>query len=495
MITRRGLIAGGAGLLAGGAGPLALAGCDAHDAGAALLSAPAVEPVAVNGGAEVDLPAHVLRRLTFGAHPGDRAALLALGPTPEEAVARWLDRQLDPAGLGDAACERLVRRREALAQPLGELYEFHAPVLLHELSAATLLRAVHSTRQLREQLCHFWHDHFNVDMSKGECAWVTVAYDRDVVRPLALGGFAALLRAVMLHPAMLWYLDGRVNRVDGSSARPNENYARELLELHTLGVDGGYTQRDVMEVARCLSGWTVRDRHRWRKGTVEFVAEAHDDGAKQVLGHALPAGGGARDLERVVEIVAAHPATARHLATKLCRRFIADQPPAAAVDEVAAAFTASGGEVAATLRALVGSAAFRDPALRGAKLKRPFHYVASCLRATAAESDANPALLAWLGRMGHLPFQFPTPDGQPDRAEAWTGTLLWRWRFAGALTRGALSGTTLDAAGLRARCGGGAGEAAHLFGRRADDGERAALAAAGDQALALALGAPAFQRC
>ncbi len=489
MITRRAL------LVAGGAGLLGVAGCDPGAAGSALLGASALPAVAVNPAAEPDLVAHVLRRLTFGEHPDDRAALLALGPTPDEAVTRWLDRQLVPTTIDDARCERLVRRREALAQPLGELYEFRESVLLHELTAATLLRAVHSTRQLHEQLCHFWHDHFNVDMSKGECAWVTVAYDRDVIRPRALGRFAELLRAVMLSPAMLWYLDGRVNRVDGSSARPNENYARELLELHTLGVDGGYTQADVMEVARCLSGWTVRDRHRWFKGSVEFIAAAHDDGAKRVLGHAIPAGGGAGDVERVIAIVAEHPATARHLATKLCRRFIADQPPAGAVATVAAAFTASGGDLAATMRALTGCAEFRAPEMRGAKLKRPFHYVAACLRSTAAETSADPALLAWLGRMGHLPFQFPTPDGQPDRAEAWTGTLLWRWRFAGALARGALPGTSIDGSALVARYGGVPALAAHLFGRQPDAAEGAALASADRHALALALAAPACQRC
>jgi uncharacterized protein (DUF1800 family) len=488
VITRRGL------LLGGGAGLLALTGCGPQQAVELVLGVETPAPV-VNAEATLDLPAHVLRRLTFGEHPDDRAVLLALAKTPDAAVEAWTVRQLHPETIDDSVCERLIRRREGLAQPLGELYEFKERVLLHELTAATLLRAVYSRRQLHEQLCHFWHDHFNVDMSKGECAWVTVAYDREVIRPHALGRFSDLLRAVVLSPAMLWYLDGRVNRVDAKGAKPNENYARELLELHTLGVDGGYTQQDVMEVARCLSGWTVRDRHQWRKGRVEFHRDAHDDGAKTVLGQVIPAGGGERDLDRVLALVCAHPSTARHLARKLCTRFIADDPPAAAITRVADAFTVSKGDVALTMRALIDSDAFRDPARFATKLKRPFHYVASCLRATAASSDAQPAVIDYLGRLGHLPFQFPTPDGQPEHAEAWTGTLLWRWRFATAFARGDLAGTRVDAEALVQRFGSREATASHLFGRLPTAAEHAALSAAGGNALALALGSPAFQRC
>ena len=488
MITRRHL------LLGGGAGVLALSGCGAQKAVELVLGVGTPAPV-VNTAAALDLPAHVLRRLTFGEHPEDRAALLGSGKNPESAVQAWVVRQLHPETIDDSLCERLIRRREALAQPLGELYEFKQRVLLDELTAATLLRAVYSNRQLHEQLCHFWNDHFNVDMSKGECAWVTVAYDRDVIRPHALGRFSDL-RAVVLSPAMLWYLDGRVNRVDGKTAvKPNENYARELLELHTLGVDGGYTQHDVMEVARCLSGWTVRDRHQWRKGRVEFHRDAHDDGAKHVLGHTIAAGGGERDLDQLLDIVTTHPSTARQVARKLCTRFLADQPPASAIARVAQAFTVSTGDVALTMRALIDSDGFRDPAGFAGKLKRPFHYVASCLRATAAQSNAGASVSGYLGRLGHLPFQFPTPDGQPEHAEAWTGTLLWRWRFAAALARGNLAGTRIDTDALVERFGSTTATAAHLFGRQPDAREATALATAGRDALALALGSPAFQRC
>ncbi len=488
MITRRQL------MLGGGAGLLALTGCGPQQAVDLVLGVETPAPV-VNPAATFDLPAHVLRRLTFGEHPNDRAALLALGKDPEAAVEAWVVRQLHPETIDDSACERMIRRREALAQPLGELYEFKERVLLHELTAGTLLRAVYSQRQLHEQMCHFWHDHFNVDMSKGECAWVTVAYDREVIRPFALGRFSDLLRAVVLSPAMLWYLDGRVNRVDGKGAKPNENYARELLELHTLGIDGGYTQQDVMEVARCLSGWTVRDRHQWRKGTVEFHRDAHDDDAKTVLGQTIAAGGGEKDLDRVLELVSNHPSTARHVARKLCTRFIADTPPQSAVDTVAEAFATNHGDLALTMRALIGCDGFRDPARYAGKLKRPFHYLASCLRSTAATSDAQPALLDYLGRLGHQPFQFPTPNGQPENAEAWTGTLLWRWRFAAAFARGDLAGTHVDGNALDTRLGSRSATATHLFGRQPTTKELDVLSSAGSNALAVALGSPAFQRC
>jgi uncharacterized protein (DUF1800 family) len=481
-------------LLGGSAGLLALSGCATQQAVDALMGAEVNAPV-VNQTTALDLPAHILRRLTFGEHPDDRGALLALASTPEAASDRWLSLQLDPLNIDDTTCERMIRRHEALGEPLGELYEFKQRFLLQDLTAATILRAVCSKRQLHEQMCTFWHDHFNVDMSKGECAWVTVAYDRDVIRPHALGKFSNLLKAVVLSPAMLWYLDGRVNRVDGSNAKPNENYARELLELHTLGVDGGYSQKDVMEVARCLSGWTVRDRHEWRKGTVEFHRSRHDDGAKVVLGQHIAAGGGERDLEQVLTVVSQHPSTARHVAKKLCARFVMDSPSSAVVSEIARAFTASDGDLAATMRALCISDSFRDPTVRMAKLKRPFHYMASCLRATAADSDGGQAVIDYLGRMGHLPFQFPTPNGQSDHAEAWTGTLLWRWRFASAFARNAVPGTRVDVNDLLARFGDATTIATHLFARQPDAQEKSALAQAGSDALALALGSPAFQRC
>ena len=477
-------------LLGGGSAVVVVAGALGRGSRAAPAQGP---PFAVPRSTEVDLVDHLLGRCAFGASPGDRERLRGLGATTDAAVDRWIDQQLAP-GEEEPDLRRSLARLDSLGQPLGELYEWKPEVLLRELSSAALLRAVASRWQLREVMVDFWGDHLNIDASKGECAWLKAADDREVVRHHALGRFRDLIAASALSPAMLWYLDGRTNRRATASERPNENYARELLELHTLGADGGYTQTDVMEAARCLTGWTVRDRHRFRKGRVELDAALHDDGEKHVLGRRIPAGGGAQDLEALLDLVTSHPATARHVSTKLCRRFISDAPPASAVDAVATAFRTSGGDVPTTLRALLRTEAFRAPETRRAKLKRPFQLVASALRATGARTDGGAPLLEHLRHMGQSPFQYPTPEGAPDVRPAWTGTLLWRWRLAMALEQGEVTGTQIDVPRLVVRAGGIESLAAHLLGRTPDAAERVALASS-PRPLALLLASPAFQRC
>ncbi len=466
---------------------------------------------------EIDAVSHVVNRLTFGARPGDHARVAAMG------VDAFIEEQLAPQEMKDWICERVIRHEfDTLADPegtlfprkadesdplqqlfpamkdrgarVGHLYEFKDKVLLDELTRATVLRAVLSERQLYEVMVQFWSDHFNIDPSKAEAKWLKAADDRDVIRAHALGNFREMLRASAVSPAMLWYLDGRVNRRVKPEDKPNENYARELLELHTLGVHGGYTQQDVMEVARCLTGWTVRDRKKFFRGRVEFRKFEHDDGAKRVLGVEIPAGGGARDLDRVLEIVVAHPSTAQHVAEKLCRRFIADDPPAAAVAVTAAAFAQSGGDIPTTLRALFATAEFRAPEVRGGKFKRPFHFVVSALRATNAETDAAKPVVDYLVRMGHAPFRYTTPDGYPEAASHWQSSLLWRWNFASALAANGIKGTNVEADKLRERLGGDEGLMATVLGRRASDDERAAYQESG-AGLALLLASPAFQHC
>lgn len=498
MPTRRDFLA-----VAGTASAAGLAGAACRPAD--LWSPPSLlgppTSFAVPTGKSLDLVAHVLNRCTFGARPGDRESLLALGPTPAEAVDTWLDGQLEPASIDDRPLEHALRAFASTFEPLGDLYEYKKPALLHDLTRATLLRAVFSKRQLLEVMVELWTDHFNIDISKGECAWLKAADDRDVIRRHAFGRFRDLLRASALSPAMLTYLDGRENRSASPAERPNENYARELLELHTLGVHGGYTQRDVMEVARCLTGWTVRSKHGFFKGRVEFHAECHDHGEKAVLGRRIPAGGGPRDLDLVLETVSAHPATARHLATKLCRRFLSEDAPASATSAVATAFLRSEGDIKTTLRALFAHPEFsaEKPALRsrrGARLKRPFHFLASALRAADASTDAGEPLLAALSAMGHAPFQYPTPDGYPSDPESWRGSLVFRLKLAGDLATNRLAGTRVDLARLRERAGGGPGLAAHVLGRRPGAREAAALRSlpAAIPDLALLLAAPAFQR-
>jgi len=468
-------------------------------------------------GTELDEVSHVLNRITLGVRPGDHARVSALG------VKAFIEEQLAPQKLEDWMCERVIRHEfDSLADPEGtllarqgdasdplqalfpamkdkgarvsHLYEFKDKVLLEDLTRATVLRAVLSERQLYEVMVQFWTDHFNIDPSKAEAKWLKAADDRDVIRAHALGNFREMLRESAVSPAMLWYLDGRANRRVKPEDKPNENYARELLELHTLGVHGGYTQQDVMEVARCLTGWTVRDKKKFFKGRVEFQAWAHDDGAKRLLGVEIAAGGGARDLDRVLEIVVAHPSTARHVAEKLCRKFIADEPPEAAVAATAAAFARSGGDVPTTLRALFATEEFWRQDGRGKKFKRPFHFVVSALRATNAETDASKALVDYLVRLGHAPFRYSTPDGYPEAASHWQSSLLWRWNFASALANNGIKGTSVESETLRERLGGDEGLMATVLGRRASELERGAYQESG-AGLALLLASPAFQHC
>jgi len=436
---------------------------------------------------EMDEATHVLNRLSFGPRPGGRAELLKLG------TQGWIQQQLHPESIDDGWTEARTRHFEALnVWPLGELLEYNAKELLDQLTRTKILRAVHSRRQLQEVMVDFWSDHFNIDPSKGDSKWLKPADDKTVIRAHALGKFRGLLKASALSPSMLWYLDGRENRRASGKDKPNENYARELLELHTLGVDGGYTQQDVMEVARCLTGWTVRprDKARFAVGKVEFAAGLHDNGSKTVLGSAIPAGLGAGDLDRVLDLLCQHPATARYLAVKLCRRFIADQPPAAAVQAVAATFTATTGDIRQTLQTLFAHPEFMSA--RGGKVKRPFHFVISSLRATGARSDAGPVLQDYLLRMGHAPFQYPTPDGYPEEAQPWMATLLWRWKFALEFAGQGLKGTRVDPGRLTEAAGGPSGLAAHFLGRQPTPAETDALTASA-QPLGLLLASPAFQ--
>jgi uncharacterized protein (DUF1800 family) len=462
------------------------------------LKRPLDGPLTPSPYADIDPVAHALNRWTFGPVPGDYARVAAMG------VERFLDEQLAPESIEDGLCERAISRfSECWWEPLGEAYEEDDEALSPVLRRVALLRAIYSRRQLFEVMCEFWSDHFNIDPGKGDCRYAKIADDANTIRKHALGNFREMVRASALSPAMLWYLDGRANVKRTPDEKPNENYARELMELHTLGVHGGYTQQDVMEVARCLTGWTVlakkddgfsgkllspfKDR-----GKVVFRKEAHDDGAKRVLGHEIPAGLGEGDLDRVIDIVANHPATAQFVATKLCVRFISDEPPAPAVEAVARAFAGSKGDIKATLRALFSTEEFRASA--GMKFKRPFHFIVSALRATNAETDAERGVMSYLERMGQAPFRYPTPDGYPARASHWHATLLWRWKFALALASNRIPGTRIAREHLQKALGGDLALMATLLNRQPLAEESDAFLKSGD-GLALMLASPAFQRC
>jgi uncharacterized protein (DUF1800 family) len=426
------------------------------------------DSVGTAGGAEIDPTFHLLSRAAYGPWPGELDRVKQMG------APAWIEEQLNPAGIDDRICELRARRFETLQLDPGTCYEYKKPVLRDEIMRHTLIRAVYSKRQLFEVMVGFWTDHLNINIDKSDCIYLKPSDDRLVVRKNALGKFRDMIRASATSPAMLVYLDGNENKKDGPNAIPNENYARELLELHTLGVHGGYTQTDVYEVARCLTGWHLRTP--WQRATVYMDSTNHDDGEKHVLGHVIPAGGGEKDLERVIDIVCNHPSTAQHLSTKLVRHFVADPPPPALVAKVATTFTATGGDIKETMRTLLTSDEFA--AARGTKFKRPIHYICSCLRLLGADTYAHDSLTEYLGRMGQGPFQYPTPDGYPEKTEHWLGTLLWRWNFALAVAANNVPTVTVSLDKLAQSIATGAGngnqpnrkslEAAHIVARSPD---------------------------
>jgi hypothetical protein len=375
--------------------------------------------------------AHLLNRAAFGPRPGQIEAVTRMGRE------RWLDRQLNWRDLKDDKLDWRLRRydtikfkpRDLLAFDRGQDREFVAG----ELGRTTLLRAIHSERQLYEVMVGFWSDHFSIYQFKNaEVTLLKPVDDREVIRKHALGKFKDLLTASAHSPAMLYYLDNAINE----KTHPNENYAREIMELHTLGVDGGYTETDVLEVARCFTGWTVNQR-----GEFVFRDEWHDTGEKQVLGHTIPAGGGKDDADRVLRIVLDHPSTAQYICTKLARRFVADDPPPAIISACVETWRGNDGDIRKVLKTLLTHPEFD---VAPPKLKRPFEFVVSLLRAVNADYNGHIALLEHLENMGHRPFSWVTPDGYPDVASGWTNAVLKYWNFAMDALQGKIKGVKID---------------------------------------------------
>ena len=501
-------------------------------------AAPASAPVTVPAVAAWKTPMsadekilNLLNRLTFGPRPGDVARVKAMG------ASRWLDEQLDPASLPDADLERQLaslsmvgatpellmlayradngnikralqnRQLKAKAADNPAINPDAAPMsaapveaklnardqeildafrasgmeagasaqALGELTAAKLACATDSTRQLQEVLADFWGNHFNVDINKKAVGVLKVSDDREVIRPHEFGTFRELLGASAHSPAMLIYLDNASSTAqtktrDGKARGGlNENYGREIMELHTLGVDGGYSQTDVTEVARCFTGWGLDAR-----GAFRFAARQHDNGAKTVLGHAIPAGGGQKDGELVLDILAAHPATAHHIAFELCQRFIADEPPATAVDRVARAFSESNGDLKRTYRALFESPEFNSRGAYRAKIKSPLEYAVSAVRALdghfALPDPDNPRQRLWLiaigrsargrnnggqlprrplateiAQMGQPLWGYQAPTGYSENSQSWVSSsaLVSRLNYALSLTQGRIGDVAL----------------------------------------------------
>jgi len=417
----------------------------------------------------------VLHRVTYGPSPGDVERVAGRG------LGGYLEEQLAPASIPDWKARILVRRIEVLSFDAPDLFLFAGPEVLGALRKATLLRARYSERQLAERLVELWSDHLNVFAGKGDGAWLKLVDDRETLRPHVLGRFRDLLRASLTSPAMLVYLDGTAN----VAGKPNENHARELLELHTLGVAGGYAQRDVMELARALTGWKV-SRGPFRRHLVTFDPEAHDGGPKTVLGARI-APTGERELDAVVDLLAAHPSTAAFVAGKLCRRFHGPDAPSSLVARVEGAFRRSGGDLCATVSTLVHSPELHDAPPR---FLRPYDWTLRVLRGLDARTDGGLALQSALEKMGQAPFGWPTPDGYPESEAAWSATVLARWRVALALANGDVRGTRLPSDAFDDPIA----TAAWLLGRPLAREERAAFrGVAGSAALALALSHPEVQ--
>jgi uncharacterized protein (DUF1800 family) len=433
--------------------------------------------------------------------------------------------------------ERRQARREFVRKYAPEM-QGEPRQVVGELQQAKLLRAIGSERQLDEVITDFWMNHFNVYAQKGQVKFLLPEYERDVIRPRVFGRFEELLLATAQSPAMLFYLDnwlsadpnapppGAGRGRGGFGRRPtddeqmmrrppqgqgagatrkrglNENYAREIMELHTLGVDGGYTQKDVTEVARCFTGWTI---HGLREGRPEFAFDPriHDRGDKVVLGQLIRSGG-QDEGRKVIHLLASKPATARFISTKLVRKFVADEPPSSLVDKAAETFRRTDGDIRAVVTTIVTSAEFLQPGARAAKVKTPLEFVTSAVRASGASVTDARDLAKRVADMGMPLYMQQPPTGYKDTADAWVSTsgLLARLNFALDLTAGKVRGVTVDPATLGAGTGPLLADAlsARLLPAGLSDRTRQTLESEAGSGLnaarmaGLILGSPEFQR-
>jgi uncharacterized protein (DUF1800 family) len=438
---------------------------------------------------------HVLNRLAFGPKPGDIERVTQMG------VQRYIDAQLHPETLAYPAAltERLAALgavNRSAGDVVGQFAELQQQVrdedagakqrrraalgaIAQETAQARIARAIDSPRQLEEVMVDFWYQHFNVFAGKGIDRALVASYERDAIRPYAMASFRDLLGATARHPAMLYYLDNYLSTASdytpgalrgalfglmpkGPKAKAgglNENFARELMELHTLGVDGGYAQQDVTELARMLTGWTYDQRALVRNNeTFRFDPRRHDRGIKHWLGRSVP-DMGQREGEMALDVLAMHPSTARHLSFKLAQYFVQDNPPPALVERMARSYLDSKGDIRSVLGTLFASTEFMAPEALGAKFKTPYQFVISAVRASAAPVLNVAPLLATMAQLGMPLYGCQTPDGYKNTQDAWLNpdALTRRITFATALAGGklALAATpALDALQVQSTLGG-----------------------------------------
>ncbi|MEM1449943.1 MAG: DUF1800 domain-containing protein [Planctomycetota bacterium] len=374
----------------------------------------------------LDTSGLLLSRATFGWTRADAAELAARGHDG------WLDWQLRPAAIDDSDLDQRLAAypwirgsaHDALADPGLDPF-----VLADEYKGIRLLRAVHSRRQLLERIVEFWSDHFSVFMGR----FTRIFDDRTAWRPYALGRFRDLLGAVTHSASMIAFLDNE----DNVAGAPNENLAREIFELHTLGVDGPYTEADVREFARCLTGWHYeQDANSPTFGTFLFDHALHDAGPKSILGLQFPGGGGEAETEAVLDLVADHPSTIEFVTSKLARWLLGDRPSQFAVNAARSVWAQTGGDLEAVVRALLTEGALRSVLVsRRSAFRRPFDWLAATLRATGVEVPDPLDALELMRTLGQAPFEWPAPDGYPVARERWVGHVQPRWAVAADFAR------------------------------------------------------------
>ncbi|HWD39106.1 MAG TPA: DUF1800 domain-containing protein [Fimbriimonas sp.] len=426
---------------------------------------------------DIEPEVRLLNRAGFGPRPGDVARLR------EQGHEAYLVEQLKAAQQEDLGLQMQIQHLDVGQIDDPDLEDLPKAEVVRQLQQAAILRAVYSRNQLLERTVDFWSNHFNVYAAKGDSTFRKGGEERDVIRANALGNFPDLLKSSASNAAILAFLDNPQN----FKLHPNENYARELMELHTLGVGGGYTQKDVQEVARCFTGWVIENRmFHLNRGKVRFDPNLHDDGQKLVLGHVIPAGGGEKDVAAVLDILTNHPSTARFISTKLVRYFYGAADPAL-IDQTARTFTKTGGHVPSMIEPLLQP---RVLANAPPKIKRPFDYLVSAIRATGGDTDGNNGIQGHLVTMGEPLYEWPMPDGYPVKTVAWATSMLPRWNFAHALAHDQIGGTSIGKVGEVFET---------VLNRRPKLDDRDLTDALSGQdkasALALCLASPSFQWC
>jgi uncharacterized protein (DUF1800 family) len=432
--------------------------------------------------------AHLISRFTYGATPGQIDKVVKMG------LEKWFRQQLD-ASLPDDSLQIMLAQYDALKLSNAQIAETYPrrgqlvrmairdgyvdkdsvktdkqayrdilkkymdekgykpeQELFRQLYCQKVLRAAYAQNQLREVMTDFWFNHFNVSVTKNDCAEFIPVYERDVIRPGSLGKFGDLLKATAHSPAMLYYLDNFISSGPIDTTKPmqkarkaqglNENYARELMELHTLGVDGGYTQQDVTQAARVLTGWTVRE------GDFFFAANRHDKGDKVVLGKHFGPNGGDEEGMQLLDMLAHHPSTAHFISRKIAIRFVSDDPPASLVDKMAKTFKDKDGDIREVLMTMVSSPEFWSAAAIREKTKSPFELAIGAVRSLHARINQPFQLYNWVTRMGEKMYCYQAPTGFPDKGQFWinTGSLLNRMNFGLALATGRIPGLSFDLA-------------------------------------------------